>query len=76
MMAAEKRMNSRRRTIEAAHEAQLLNVLRATSIEIGLLFNFGPRAQLRRMAFSNSRKNFCVDLRSSAAESDRGSEPS
>jgi GxxExxY protein len=64
------------RTIEASHEAQLLNALRATSIEIGLLFNFGPRAQLRRMAFSNTRKTICVDLRSSAAESGRRSEPS
>ncbi|HEU5154643.1 MAG TPA: GxxExxY protein, partial [Gemmatimonadales bacterium] len=43
------------RAIEAAHEAQLLNALRATSIEIGLLFNFGPRPQLKRMAFSNTR---------------------
>jgi GxxExxY protein len=62
------------RALEAAHEAQLLNLLRATSIEIGLLFNFGPRPQLRRMVFSNTRKNLCVDLRSSAAESGRGSE--
>jgi GxxExxY protein len=64
------------RTIEAAHEAQLLNVLRATSIEIGLLFNFGPRPQLKRMAFSNTRKNLCVHLRSSAAESRLPGEPS
>src|SRR5262249_49886966 len=28
------------RTIESAHEAQLLNYLKATSYEIGLLFNF------------------------------------
>jgi GxxExxY protein len=64
------------RAIEAAHEAQLLNVLRATSIEIGLLFNFGPRPQLKRMAFSNTRKNLCVHLRSSAAESHPSGEPS
>ena len=30
-------------TLVAAHEAQVLNYLRATSLEIGLLFNFGPK---------------------------------
>jgi GxxExxY protein len=64
------------KALEAAHEAQLLNVLRATSIEIGLLFNFGPRPHLKRMAFSNTRKSFCVPLRSSAAESRLPGQPS
>lgn len=32
------------------HEAQLLNYLKATSIEVGLLLNFGPKAQIKRMA--------------------------
>ena len=44
------------RALEAAHEAQLLNYLRATEIEVGLLFNFGPRPQFRRLAFDNRRK--------------------
>ena len=34
------------RALEPAHEAQLLNYLRATVIEVGLLLNFGPRARL------------------------------
>ncbi len=38
------------------HEAQLLNYLRATSIEIGFLMNFGPKPVFKRMAFSNTRK--------------------
>jgi GxxExxY protein len=42
--------------LERAHERQLLNYLRATNIEVGLLFNFGPRPQFRRLAFDNSRK--------------------
>ncbi len=39
-----------------AHEAQLLNYLKATRFEVGLLLNFGPEASFRRKAFDNSRK--------------------
>jgi GxxExxY protein len=39
-----------------AHEAQLLNYLRATPIEVGLLLNFGPKPQFKRLAFDNERK--------------------
>ena len=38
------------------HEAQLLNYLRATSYEVGLLLNFGPKPDFRRKVFDNSRK--------------------
>jgi GxxExxY protein len=38
------------------HEAQLLNYLRATPYEVGLLLNFGPKPEFRRRAFDNSRK--------------------
>ena len=38
------------------HEAQLLNYLKATDIEIGLLLNFGTKPELKRKAFDNSRK--------------------
>ena len=44
------------RTIEAAHEAQLLHYLKSTEIEIGLLLNFGSRPQFRRLLFDNQRK--------------------
>lgn len=44
------------RAIERSHEAQLLNYLRCSEIEVGLLLNFGLSAQFRRLAFSNSRK--------------------
>jgi GxxExxY protein len=43
------------RAMEAAHEAQLLNCLKATQIEVGLLFNFGPKPQFKRMIFSDHR---------------------
>ena len=38
------------------HEAQLINYLRATKIEVGLLFNFGHKAEFRRKIFTNDRK--------------------
>ncbi len=44
------------RALDAAHEAQLLNYLRATEIEVGLLFNFGLKPQFKRLAFDNRRK--------------------
>jgi len=39
-----------------AFEAQLLNYLKATEIEIGLLLNFGPKPELRRKIFTNDKK--------------------
>jgi len=44
------------RTLESAHEAQLVHYLKSTEIEVGLLFNFGPRPQFRRLLFDNERK--------------------
>ncbi len=38
------------------NEAQLLNYLRATPYEVGLLLNFGPKADFRRKAYDNERK--------------------
>ena len=38
------------------HEAQLLNYLKATSIEVGLLLNYGPKPEIKRKVFDNSRK--------------------
>ena len=44
------------RGIDQAHIAQGLNYLRCTSLETGLILNFGPRPQIRRLAFANERK--------------------
>ena len=44
------------RTLDRAHEAQLLNYLRATDVEVGMLFNFGVKPEFKRLAFDNSRK--------------------
>ena len=38
------------------NEAQLLNYLKATNVEVGLLFNFGVKPEVRRKAFDNLRK--------------------
>ena len=34
-----------------AHDAQLLNYLKATNVPLGLLLNFGPKAQVRRRIY-------------------------
>jgi len=47
------------RALGSAHQAQLLNYLRATQIEVGLLLNFGPRPEFKRVAYDNSRKKIC-----------------
>ncbi len=38
------------------HEAQLLNYLKATRIEVGLLLNFGPKPDFKRKVYDNERK--------------------
>ena len=40
------------------HEYQLINYLKATEIEIGLLLNFGKKPEFRRKIFANERKRF------------------
>lgn len=52
---------------DPAHEAQLLHYLRATDIEVGLLLNFGPQPQFKRMVFENSKKEIRAHPRQSAA---------
>ncbi len=42
--------------IAEAHEAQLVNYLRATDLEIGLLLNFGSKPEFKRKYFSNRLK--------------------
>jgi len=39
------------------NEFQLINYLKATKIEVGLLLNFGKRAEFKRKIFTNDRKN-------------------
>ena len=44
------------RTLALEHEAQLLNYLKATDFEVGILLNFGPKPEIKRKVFDNSRK--------------------
>ncbi len=44
------------RALASEHEAQLLNYLKATDIEVGLLLNFGPEPEIKRKVFDNFRK--------------------
>ena len=48
-------LKAKERIIEA-HEAQLINYLRATNIEVGLLLNFGKTPDFKRKYFSNRNK--------------------
>lgn len=38
------------------HECQLINYLKATNVEVGLLLNFGKEPQFRRKIFTNDHK--------------------
>ncbi len=43
--------------ISEEHELQLFNYLKATSIEIGFVLNFGKKPEFSRKVFSNMTKN-------------------
>lgn len=41
--------------LKIEHEAQLLNYLKATNIELGLLLNCGPKPEVRRKIYQTAR---------------------
>ena len=43
--------------ITAEHEIQLVNYLKATEIEVGLLLNFGKKPEIKRKIFSSEYKD-------------------
>jgi GxxExxY protein len=62
------------KTLDPAHEAQLLNYLRATDLEVGLLLNFGARPEFKRLVYSNDRKRSRQAVCGGAAEN-KGNRP-
>jgi GxxExxY protein len=48
------------RTLDSSHRAQLMNYLRATDVEVGLLLNFGERPEFKRVVFDNLKKQRAI----------------
>lgn len=48
--------NKAMEALREEHEFQLINYLKATDIEVGLLFNFGKMPSFKRKYFTNDRK--------------------
>jgi len=54
------------RALDPAHEAQLINYLKATNIEVGLLLNFGRKPEFKRFVYDNKRKKISGNQRKPA----------
>ena len=48
--------NKAMESMREEHEYQLINYLKATDMEVGLLFNFGKTPSFKRKYFTNDRK--------------------
>lgn len=59
---------------DRSYESQVLNYLRATNLEVGLLLNFGPRAQFKRFILENEKKKIRVHPCASAVDALRNCE--
>lgn len=45
-------------TLVKENELQLINYLKSTNIEVGLLLNFGEKPEIKRRIFTNEKKTF------------------
>ena len=48
--------NKAMEALREEHEFQLINYLKATEIEVGILLNFGKKPEFKRKYFTNDRK--------------------
>lgn len=46
--------------------AQIMNYLKATNVELGMLLNFAPKPEFKRVVLESARKNIRVNPRESA----------
>jgi GxxExxY protein len=53
--------NKASETLCEEDEFQLINYLKATKIEVGLLLNFGKKPEFKRKIFTNDRKKWNTD---------------
>ena len=58
-------------TISQAHSEQLINYLKATDIEVGLLLNFGKKPEFTRRIFEISKRNPATVIAQTAAIAER-----
>ena len=45
------------------HESKLINYLKATDIEVGLLLNFGKKPEVKRKVYSNNIEDIIKSLK-------------
>jgi GxxExxY protein len=43
--------------LKLEHEAQLINYLKATEIDLAILLNFGPKPEVKRRIYQSARRN-------------------
>ena len=53
------------------HENQLINYLKATRVEVGLLLNFGKKPEIKQKAFSNSNKQNAYNEKNQNADDEK-----
>ncbi len=47
--------------IQPSHEAQLINYLRGSGLQVGLLFNFGQKPEVRRLIWTDSLQRLATE---------------